>query len=113
MSIIIHKPHLCTKLEIWQPKYHTDSSKWEVWLHQSKVSHASSVIIVEFTKAKHLKGQRFCIARQKAEQAPVGTNGRVPVYKVPFDELEGYETAAEVRDLAFEATDGMDGIWPD
>lgn len=98
--MIIAKPHLCTKVQIWNPKYNTDSGDWEVWISQRKVTYGSPVIIVEFTKAKHLIGQRFCVRRQDVERSEVGTNGRIPVYKLPFDKLEGYDLASEIRDLA-------------
>lgn len=98
--MIIAKPHLLTQLDIWFPKYHSESGGWEVWLGKNKVNHSSGVIIVNFTKAKHLKGQRFCIRRAEVERCPIGTNGRISVYRVPFDKLEGWETATEVRDLA-------------
>lgn len=99
--MILHSPHLCTKIQIWQPKYHTeDSEDWEVWLSKNKVLHASPVILVEFTKAKHLKNQRFCVRRQDAERSPEGTNGRIPVYKVPFSKLGGWKSAKEVNEIA-------------
>ena len=103
--MIIAKPWLCTRMEIWQPKYHVkdDPTSWEVWLSKSKVSHASPVIIIEFTKAKHLRTQRFCIRRQDVERSEQGTNGRIPVYKVDFNKLEGWDTAQEVHDLAMGA----------
>lgn len=97
--IIINKPHLCTTIPIWAPKYHTNSGEYEVWISQAKVRYASPVIIIKFTKAKHLLGQRFCVRRQDVERSPTGTNGKIGVYKVPFDKLEGYDTGQEVRDL--------------
>lgn len=98
--MLISKPHLCTKLEIWQPKYHTESGEWEVWPLRRKIAYASPVIIIQFTKAKHLEGQRFCIRRQDVERCPVGTNGRAQVYRVPFNKLEPYETPADVINTA-------------
>lgn len=93
--MIIAKPHLLTKLEIWYPKY-GDTDGWEVWISKQKAHHASSVMIIEFTKAKHLKGQRFCVTRDAVTHSPSGTNGKIAVYKVPFERLEGYDTAQEV-----------------
>lgn len=106
--MVIHKLHLCTRIPIWNPKYSGDSAagNWEVWISQSKVNFASPVVIIEFTKAKHLIGGRFCIRKQDIQRSPVGTNGKIPVYKVPFDKLESYETASELRDLAL-------NIWED
>lgn len=97
--MIINKPHLCTKIEIWQPKYHSETGDWEVWIGKRKVGYASPVIIIQFTKAKHLMGQRFCIRRQDVEKCKEVSNGRIPCYAVPFDMLEGYDTAQEINDL--------------
>jgi hypothetical protein len=94
------KPYLCTKLPIWSPKYDTEGEMWEVWILASKVYHATPTIIIEFTKAKHLMGQRFCIRRQDVEHCPLGSNGKAPVFKVPFDKLESYDTQAEILETA-------------
>lgn len=94
--MIISKPHLCTKIPIWYPKYNTDEGEWEVWLSKHKVGYASPIIIIEFTKAKHLKSQRFAVRRQDVERCEMTTNGKIPVYKVPFSKLEGYDTPQDV-----------------
>lgn len=98
--MIIQKPHLCTKIPIWYPKYNTDHGDYEVWISVAKVNYASPVIIIEFTKAKHLQGQRFCVKRQDVERSPRGTNGKIPVYCVPWNRLEYWETPAEVKAIA-------------
>lgn len=100
--MIVHKPHLLTKLPIWNPKYSSENG-WTVLLSKSKVHHASSVILIEFTKAKHLRGQRFCITRDEAQRSPVVTNGKIECYNVPFDSLQGWESAQEAREAAFAA----------
>lgn len=94
--MILKSPHLCTKLEIWSPRYH-DSV---VLLSQNKVHHASSVILIEFTKAKSLLGQRFCVTRDTVQSCPLETNGKIKCYAVPMDKLESWETAQEVADIA-------------
>lgn len=102
--MIIHKPHLCTKMEVWTPRYkdkHRDYGEYVALLHKNKVDFASPVILIEFTKAKHLAGQRFCITREQAQKHEVGTNGVAPMYIVPMSHFEQWETAQEVRDLAF------------
>lgn len=101
-TMIIKSPHLCTTLDIWQPKYGTQSGGWEVWLSKFKIRYASPVIIIKFTKAKHLIGQRFAVRRQDVEQSPVGTNGKIQVYRVPFEKLEPYETPADIRNVVEE-----------
>lgn len=94
--MIINKPWLCTKLEIWAPKYNTVNGGWEVWLSKSKVHHATSIILVEFTKAKHLLGQRFAITRDKVQRCREVSNGKIPCYAVPFAMLKGWDSGAEV-----------------
>jgi len=98
--MIIQDPHLVTKLPIWAPKYNTSHGDYEVWMHKNKVDHATETIIVNFTKAKHLMGQRFAILRSKAQRYPVGTNGKAPMYKVTFSALEGWEKPSEAADFA-------------
>lgn len=101
--MIIHKPHMVTRLNIWTPRYsdaHTDTDEQVALLAQYKVLHASPVFIVEFTKAKHLAGQRFAINREKAMTYPLDSNGKIPCYAVPMSAFEHWETAAEVNDLA-------------
>lgn len=97
--MIIQKPHLCTVVEIWSPKY-GDVEEQEAWIAQSKVRHASPIIIVKFTKAKHLIGQRFAVRRQDVERCPITTNGKIPVYRVPLSKMEGWQSAQEVADIA-------------
>lgn len=94
---IIRRPSLCTKVEIWHPKYNTDHGEYEVWISKRKVSYATPIIIVEFTKAKHLLGQRFCVRRDVVERCLVGTNGKIPVYRVPMDRLVAWDTVDEIQ----------------
>ena len=98
--MIINQPGLTTKLEIWAPKYHTETGGYEVWLHKRKVDFGTPQIIIEFTKAKHLAGQRFAIMKKQAMSYPVGTNGKAPMYRVPIDDLESWESAKEVAETA-------------
>lgn len=99
----INKPHLCTRLPIWAPRYssvYTDTEERVALLAQYKVAQASPVIIIEFTKAKHLAGQRFCITREVAMRYPLDSNGKIPCYAVPMSAFEAWDTAAELHDLA-------------
>jgi hypothetical protein len=101
--MIIQKPHLLTKLEIWAPRYsdaYTATDERVALLAQYKVAQSSPVILVEFTKANHLKGQRFAIRRSDVERYPIDSNGKIACYAVPMSKFESWETAAEVRDLA-------------
>lgn len=104
--MIIHKPHLITRLDIWAPRYsdaYTETDERVALLARYKVDAASPVIIVNFTKAKHLQGQRYCIRKDKAQAYPVDSNGKIPCYAVPMSAFEPWQTAAEVRDIAFDA----------
>lgn len=100
--MIINKPHFCTKLDIWAPRYsdaHTNLDERVALLAQYKVAQSSPVIIVNFTKAKHLAGQRFCIKKEDVLRCPVDSNGKIPCYAVPMSKFESWESGAEVRDL--------------
>lgn len=103
--MIIHKPHLCTKMDVWTPKYNNKSLTKDygepvALMHTGKVTQASPVIIVNFPKAKHLQGQRFCIRKDYAMRHALGSNGKAPMFEVPMSHFESWETAQEVRDLA-------------
>lgn len=101
---MIVKPYTCTKIEVWYPKYSTKYSDGEyvALLHTRKVQYATPVIVVEFTKAKHLKGQRFAIKKVDAMKHEIGDNGSAPMYIIPLSHFEPWETPAEVRAVAME-----------
>lgn len=106
--MIIHKPHLITKLDIWAPRYsdaYTTTDERVALLACYKVDQASPIFIVRFTKAKHLAGQRFAIERKKAQTYPIDSNGKIPCYAVPMSAFDNYETAEEVRDIALSLFD--------
>jgi hypothetical protein len=109
MTHIIHKPQTCTRLDVWTPRYHDKkdgkAGEWVALLAQYKVSSASPIIIVDFTKAKHLKGQRYAIKRSDVVSYPLDSNGKIPCYAVPMSAFDTWETAAEVRDVALSAFD--------
>lgn len=97
--MIINKPHTCTKLVIWQPKYSAAygvAGERVALLAAYKVRHATSTIIIEFTKAKHLEGQRFAIKREDAMRFPIDSNGKIDCYAVPMSALVIWESGAEV-----------------
>lgn len=98
-------PHLLTKLEIWAPKYHTESGEYEVWLHKGKVYRSTPYILVEFTKAKHLMGQRFCISRNDAQKGREVTNGKATCLALPISKFESWDTVEEIKQKAEE-------LWP-
>jgi hypothetical protein len=101
--MIISKPHFCTKLDIWFPRYsdaYTDTNERVALLAQYKIAQSSPVIIVTFTKAKHLAGQRFCVRKSDVLRCPIDSNGKIPCYAVPMSMFESWETAQELQDLA-------------
>lgn len=103
--MIIDKPSLCTHMNIWSPRYSSkygEAQEWVALLSQYTVHHASSTIIVEFTKAKHLKGQRFAITRDKIQKCAVDSNGKIPCYAVPMSMFETWDTPAEVKTITLE-----------
>lgn len=106
--MVIHKPHLLTTLDIWSPRYsdkYGDTAEWVVLVADYKLQQASPVVLINFTKSKHLKGQRFAINRQEALGSPLDTNGKIACRAIPFSSLESWETAEEVRDLALSLFD--------
>lgn len=106
--MIISKPRLCTKLEIWAPRYsdaYTATDERVALIAQYKVGQSSPVAIIIFTKAKHLASQRFCIKRDDIVKYPLDTNGKIPCYAVPMSAFESWESAAEVRDIALSLFD--------
>jgi len=101
--MIIRNPNDCTKLEIWAPKYssaYTETRDRVALLAVYKVNQATPIIIVEFTKAPHLEGQRFAILRETAKSYPIDSNGKIPCYAVPMSAFENWETNSEVAEIA-------------
>lgn len=91
MSILLH-PDECTKIEVWYPKYSLDSAL----LAKYKVDNATPIIIIDFTKAKHLKGLRFAVRKKVAQECEVDDNGKIAVYRVPMGKLETWESHSEI-----------------
>lgn len=99
--MVINKPHVCTKINIFQPKWsgkHSETKDWIVKLAEYKVRDASPIIIITFDYPT-LKYGRYAITRAKAMSYPIGTNGKIPTYEIPFSALESWDSAAEVREL--------------
>lgn len=107
--MILKDPSKLTTLDIWAVRYKEQSKgtgEWEVLINDYHVdnAHASPVVIVTFSKAKHLQGQRYCIKRSDITSSPTemhkSKQGRpIRRYVVPFSKLEGYDTAQEVKDI--------------
>jgi hypothetical protein len=100
--MILRAPHLLTKLEVWFPRYHDqyeDGKERVVLLAKYKVDAASPVIIVEFTKAKHLIGQRYCIPKKEAQSFSLDSNGKIPCYVVPMSRLYTFNQVDEIKEI--------------
>ena len=98
--MIFNRPHQLTKLDIWSPRYkdkHGELAEPVVLLAQYKVEQASPWIIVNFSKAKHLKGLRHCIKRSSAQSSPLDSNSKIPCYAVPLSKFENWDTVDEVK----------------
>jgi hypothetical protein len=105
--MIIARPHTLTKLEVWSPRYSDAYKEGErvALLACYKVDNASPVILIEFTRAKHLIGGRFCIERKKAQGFRRDSNGKIPCYCVKMSALETWETPGETMEIA-------EQLWP-
>jgi hypothetical protein len=100
--MILRKPHLLTKILVWTPKYNNDSltqdyGEYVALVSKKKIDFGTGVILVEFPKAKHLQGQRFCIMKSDAQRHAVGTNGAIPMYEIPMSHFDGWETVNEIK----------------
>lgn len=94
-----------TVLDIWYPRYssqYTDIGEKVALLAKYKVDAAAPWVIVEFTQAKHLLGQRYCVRRRDAQACRIDSNGTIPCYAVPMSKLEPYDLASEVKDTVEE-----------
>ncbi len=99
----IRNPALLTVLPIWAPRYssaYTESRERVALLSKQKVDFATPVVLVKFTRAKHLEGQRYCILKETAQSYPVDSNGVIPCYAVPMSAFESWETHQEVAEIA-------------
>ena len=98
--MIFNKPSLLTHLEIWAPKYseaHKVGGERVALLAKYKVDAGSPWLIVEFTKAKHLLGQRYCIKKAAAQSCTIDYDQKIPMYAVPMSKLENWTTVVEEK----------------
>lgn len=98
--MIFKDPKALTRLEIWSPRYkdkHGDLAEPVVLLAKYKVDASSPWIIIEFTKAKHLKGQRYCVRRLVAQACKLDSNTKIPCYAVPLSRLETWDTVEDIK----------------
>jgi hypothetical protein len=70
-----------------------------VLISKYKVYHAvGGIIIIEFTKAKSLEGQRFAIRVSDAMKYPTETNGKIDCFVIPLTDLENWESRREFEE---------------
>lgn len=71
------------KIEIWQPRYKDRVAliaKFKVGTHNEVI----------FTKAKHMMDNSWYVSGSTVIKHPLETNGKIPCYAVPIDELEPF-----------------------
>lgn len=99
-TMIVKNPNVLTNLDIWSPRYkdkYGELAEPVVLMAKYKVDAASPVIIVTFSKAKHLMGQRYCIPRHEAQAHKLGSNTKIPCYEIPLSHLYTFNTVDEIK----------------
>lgn len=101
-TYVIRNAHLKKKKAVWAPKYSNKYEEkygeWVCLLNRRDVEQwPDKVILIEFTKAKHLQGLRFCIEREDAQNHDVGSNGAeaANMYEIPMSHLHRWITNEE------------------
>lgn len=112
--IVIKTPHTTTRMEIFNPRY---KNKWakdgemEVLMHIRRVDFAqSSVIIVEFPKAKWLQETRHAIYKKQVQPCPKGSNQKdstINMYIVPMSMFDTWISETEENAQINETIKGM------
>lgn len=100
--MIFNKPEQLTHLDIWTPRYsdqYKNGGERVALLACYKITHATPWVIIDFSKAKHLKYQRFCVKRSTVTSCQVDSNGKIPCYAVPMSLLENWDTVSEVKEV--------------
>ena len=69
-------------IKIWNPRWHDR----KVLIAKYKVKDGLNKII--FTKARTLTDKIFTIEGQQIRQCPLETNGKIPCYAVPLEDLK-------------------------
>jgi hypothetical protein len=106
--MIINKPWLTTDIDIWAPRYKDwshDKKELVVLIPDYKIQNATPVFRMHFTRAKHLRGLRYCMQRTDALRCPIeqvkSKSGiQVPMRVIPLSMFGAWESGAEARDLA-------------
>jgi hypothetical protein len=72
-------------ITIWNPRWHDR----KVLIAKYRVMNGPNVI--RFTKAKSLKDKDYTMPGEQIRTYPLETNGKIPCYAVPLDELQEIE----------------------
>lgn len=97
-----------TLIDLWYPRY---KNKWkpdgekEYLPAVYRVVGGKEIIVIEFSKAKHLAGLRFAMKREDIMKYPQQSNGRIMCYAVPESKWEPVETANDIIKIVEE-------LWP-
>jgi hypothetical protein len=72
-------------ITIWNPRWHDR----KVLIAKYRVVNGPNII--RFTKAKSLKDKDYMMTGEQIRTYPLETNGKIPCYAVPLDELQEIE----------------------
>ena len=106
--MIITKRTPTTVIDLWFPRYsskYTEAKDYVFLPATYKVRQGERVIIIEFSKAKHMKGLKFCMLRDDIMKYPIQSNGRIPCYSVPQGKWKPVETPEDIKRI-------LTNLWP-
>lgn len=86
MALVLDKYKGHPVLQIWEPKYTTDS----VLLATYKVNKSGDTYIT-FTHDTRLSGRLFKVAKEDVLTAPTKSNGKITCYNIPMSKLKEVE----------------------
>ena len=98
--MLITKRTPVTVIDLWFPKYSSkyDGTKERAFLPACyKVDNGAEVIIVKFSRAKHMQGLRFAMKRKDVMTYPRQNNGSIYCYAVPESKWEPVETPEDIH----------------
>ena len=99
-----------TTIDLWYPRYndkYTATGERCFLPAVYKVKGGANIIVIKFSKAKHMAGLRFCMKRSDIMTYPIETNGTIDVYAVPeskWEEVENDSIWRTINELWPEAT---------
>lgn len=106
--MIVTKRTLTTTIDLWYPRYndkYTATGERCFLPACYKVRGGANVIIIEFSKAKHMLGLRFAMKRSDIMKYPEVSNGSISCYAVPESKWEPVETPEDIYKI-------IEELWP-